>query len=349
MQGRSLADGRRTEVSIQGEQFWINGRPTCKGRTWNGHRIEGLLFNARLVQCIFDDLNPETRGLWAYSDTGVWDAERNTREFIAAMPEWRRCGLLAFTLNLQGGSPQGYSKEQPWHNSALTPDGDLRPDYMARLERILNRADELGMAVILGVFYFGQDERLKDEAAVVRAVDNTLDWLFDRGYRNVLIEINNECNVRKYEHEILKPDRVHELIERAKVRQRNGRRFLVSTSYGGRAVPRPNVVRCADFLLLHGNGVSDPQGIAKMVQETRRVEGYRPMPIIFNEDDHYDFDKPLNNMLAAVGEYASWGFFDFRRKGEGFEEGFQSVPVDWGVRSARKRGFFARVKEITGE
>ncbi len=87
---------------------------------------------------------------------------------------------------------------------------------MARLERILDRADELGMVAILGIFYFGQDQRLDDEAAVKRAVDNTVDWVFDRGYTNVLIEINNECNVR-YDHAILQPERVHELIEQVKI------------------------------------------------------------------------------------------------------------------------------------
>ncbi len=86
-----------TTVSISGEDFCINGEPTFKGRIWNGHRIEGLLPNSRMVQGIFDDLNPETVSRFAYPDTGKWDAERNTREFIAAMPEWRRHGLLAFT------------------------------------------------------------------------------------------------------------------------------------------------------------------------------------------------------------------------------------------------------------
>ena len=175
--------------------------------------VEGLLLNSRMVQGIFDDLNPETRPLWAYPDTGKWDAERNTREFLAAMPEWRRHGLLAFTINLQGGSPQGYSQNQPWHNSAIEADGALRADYLGRLERILNRADELGMVVILGYFYFGQDQRLTNEAAVLRAADNATDWLLDKGWRNVLVEINNECNVR-YDHELLKPGRVHELIQR---------------------------------------------------------------------------------------------------------------------------------------
>ncbi len=315
---------RKTVVTIQGEMFCINGQPTYQGRTWNGQKIEGLLLNSRMVQAIFDDLNPKTLPLWKYPDTNQWDPERNTREFIAAMPTWRRHGLLGMTLNLQGGSPQGYSREQPWHNSALQEDGSLRADYMHRLQRVLDRADELGMVVILGLFDFGQDERLKDEEAVKRGVDNALDWLFEHGYRNLLIEVNNECNVR-YDRDILKPPRVHELIERVQQRTRGSKRFLVGMSYGGGVVPKENVVRTSDFLLLHGNGVRDPARIAEMVRQTRQVPGYRPMPILFNEDDHFDFDKPKDNFTAAISAYASWGFFDYRMACEGFDEGFQRV------------------------
>ena len=337
---------RKTEVAIRGDAFLINGRPTYEGRTWQGKKIEGLLINSRMVQGIFDDLNPETVKKWAYPDTGKWDAERNTREFVAAMPEWRRHGLLSFTINLQGGSPQGYSREQPWHNSAITETGELRPEYMARLTRILDKADELGMVPILGIFYFGQDQRLKDEAAVKRALDNALDWLFDRGYRNVLIEVNNECNVR-YDHPILQPGRVHELIERVKARRRDGRRFLAGTSYGGGTIPRENVVRASDFLLIHGNGVSEPARIAEMVRKTRQVPGYRPMPILFNEDDHFDFDKPANNFLAAIGEYASWGYFDPGKSN--YRDGYQCPPVNWSISTPLKRAFFDKLKELTGQ
>jgi hypothetical protein len=339
---------RHTTVAIEGEKFLLNGKPTYAGRTWKGHKVEGLLFNSRMVQGIFDDLNPQTVPTWAYPDTARWDAARNTREFVAAMPQWRRHGLLAFTINLQGGSPQGYSREQPWHNSAITPEGELRPEYMQRLKLILDRADELGMAAILGIFYFGQDQRLSDEEAVKRAVDRAVDWVFDQGYRNVLIEVNNECNVR-YDHAILRPERVHELIERVKSRKRDGRRLLVSTSYGGGTIPKENVVRAADFLLLHGNGVSEPKRIAEMVRACRKVPGYRTMPILFNEDDHFDFDRPSNNMTAALSEYASWGYFDYRMKGEGFDDGYQSVPVNWKISSPRKKGFFNLLKEVTGE
>lgn len=338
---------RQTTVSIVGEDFLINGKLTYEGRTWKGRRIEGLLLNSRMVQATFDDRNSATRTNWAYPDTGKWDPERNTREFIAAMREWRRHGLLALTLNLQGGSPQGYSKGQPWHNSAINADGSLQADYMQRLERVLNEADRLGFAVILGLFYFGQDERLQDEKAVIRAVDESLGWLSARGYRNVLIEINNECNVR-YDHAILRPERVHELIERARRPRADGHRFLVSTSYGGGTIPGEKVVRTSDFLLLHGNGVAQPGKIADMVRRTRKMPGYTPKPILFNEDDHFDFDKPENNFVAALSERASWGYFDFRMKGEGFADGYQSVPVDWTIGSDRKRGFFRLLAEITG-
>ncbi|GAB3959527.1 hypothetical protein GCM10028805_55810 [Spirosoma harenae] len=300
-----------------------------------------------MVQGIFDDLNPETRTKWAYPDTKIWDPNRNTDEFIAAMPIWKEHGLLAFTINLQGGSPEGYSQSQPWINSAFNPNGSWNPAYWNRLKRILDKADELGMIAIVGLFYFGQDQYLTNEAAVINAVDNTVQWIGEAGYRNVLIEINNECNIR-YDHAILQPERVHELIQRVKATRLNGYRFLVSTSYGGGAIPQENVVREADFLLLHGNGVKEPNRIIEMVKQTRAVAGYRPMPIVFNEDDHFDFDKPTNNFQAATSAYASWGFFDYRMKDEGLADGYQSVPVNWQISSARKRSFFDLLKEITG-
>lgn len=331
---------RRTEVAIQADRFLINGRPTYPGRTYQGMKLEGLLMNSRTVQAIFDDANPETRVKWAYPDTGKWDPERNTREFLAALPEWRRHGLLAFTVNLQGGSPEGYSKAQPWDNTAINSDGSLKPAYMSRLSRILDRADELGMVVILGIFYFGQDQRVHDEPAIQRAVANTVHWLLDAGYRNVLLEIDNETNIAAYDHEILKPRRVHELIDAAKSIQKNGYRLLVGTSYGGGTPASSNVVKSSDFLLLHGNGPDNPARIRKMIETSRAAEGYRPMPVLINEDDHFRFADPDNHMMTALHQYVSWGYFD--------PEGYQCPPVTWSINTPRKREFFTRLKEVTG-
>lgn len=332
-----------TKVSIQGEKFFINGKPTFEGRTWKGFSVEGLLPNSRMVQGTFDDLNPETVSKWNYPDTGTWDAKRNTDEFIAAMPEWKKHGLLAFTVNFQGGSPEGYSKSQPWENSAFEADGSMRAAFAERMERIVKAADRQGMVVILGIFYFGQDERLADEDAVINAVDNTVAWIKKNGFTNVIVEVANECNNKSYGHSIIKPERMGELIQRIKTKAPE---LLVSTSFNGNTLPPDQIVKLSDFILLHGNGVHQPSRITEMVAQVRALPSYRPMPIVFNEDDHFDFDREENNFVAATKAYASWGYFDFRMKDEGFDEGYQSVPVNWGISSERKKGFFGKMKEI---
>ena len=82
----------------------------------------------------------------------------------------------------------------------------------------------------------------------------------------------------------LGPERIHELIELVHSHECEGYRLLVSTSYGGGRIPDSNVVRSADFLLLHGNSVGEPEEIAEIVRATRNVEGYSPMPILFSAD-----------------------------------------------------------------
>jgi hypothetical protein len=332
-----------TYISIRGDNFYINGKVTFQERLWNGISLEGLLPNSRMVQGVFDDLNPETIDKWKYPDTGEWDPERNTNEFIAAMPGWRKHGLMAFSINFQGGSPEGYSKSQPWENNAYESDGTLRPAYAARMERIIKQADQLGMVVILGMFYFGQDERLNGTEAVNAAADNVVDWIQTNNFTNIIIEVANECNNRKYDQEILKQDNIDRLILRIKEKAPE---LLVSTSFNGNTIPPDKIVKVADYILLHGNGVNKPSRIGEMVEQVRTLPSYHPMPIVFNEDDHFEFDQPENNFVAALKAHASWGFFDFRMEGEGFNDGYQSVPVNWSISSERKRGFFNKLQEI---
>lgn len=358
---QSAAEGRRTAVKIEGEAFHINGRPTYEGRTWQGHRIEGLLMNARVVNGIFDDLNPETAHLWNYPD-GPWDAYRNTDEFVAAMPAWRRHGLLCAVVNLQGGSPTGYGN-RGWRNSAIENDGSLRQDSMDRLKRIIDRADELGMVIMVGIFYFGQDHLLKDENAVKQAVINTVDWIADHGYANVLLEIANEYPAHFYRHDIIR-ERPEVLIELA--RQRAAQRHLclpVSVSSFAVRLPSQAVVDASDYILLHGNAIKDPNQMVENIQTLRSMAGTTPKPIVNNEDDSpwsprkldpgqqppgWDTEGITNNFMACVKHYVSWGYFDWRKDDEGFDDGFQSVPVNWQISSERKRIFFNLLAEITG-
>ena len=341
----------KTLVSIAGDRFLIDGKPTYEGRRWNGRSIEGLLFNSRMANAIINDENPATRGVWSYVDQ-AFTPERNTREFIAALPQYYAHGLRAVSINLQGGSPQGYSWNQPWQTSGFLPSGAVKADYLQRLDEVIGACDRTGMIIILGLFYWKQSQILSDEAAVRSAVSNVVDWLVGRRARNVLLEIGNEVDLA-YAHPIIEPARCHELIRLAQERSA-GRlntpqgRLLVSTSLVHAPRFGDNLMEVCDFLLLHGNRAHHPDTIRLQVLRNRTASAYRGQPIIYNEDDHFDFDKADNNMIAAIGEGASWGYFDYRETRERFEDGFQSLPVDWAISSTRKRSFFGLLKEITG-
>ncbi len=376
-----------TTVEIAGADWLIDGRPTFEGREWRGVRVAGLLLNSRMANGLFDDLNPLTRGLWAYPDTGLWDGERNTRELVATLPDYRARGLVAIGLNLQGAAPGGYyrwdpasvaallarieadnpgvsvadvwsglesPRSQPWDSGAFEPDGGLRPPFVSRAERVIAAADRLGMVVCLGLFYFGQDERLRDEAAVVAALDGACDWLLGLPHENVVVEVNNEADIPLYEHSVLTVDNVHTLIARAKSHRRGARRLLVGTSVSGRRAPTAAIVHESDFALLHGNGLDRPEAVPARVAETRALSTWRGQPVLFNEDDHFDFDRPRNNFAAALAAGAGWGYFDpgagagGRTAWGNYRDGYQNPPIDWRISTPRKRAFFAALARVTG-
>ncbi len=83
-----------------------------------------------------------------------------------------------------------------------------------------------------------------------------------------------------------------------------------------------------------------------MIESTRQAEGYRPMPVLINEDDHFRFEETENHLTTALGQYVSWGYFDPGKSD--YSDGYQCPPVNWGINTERKRQFFAKLKEITG-
>ncbi len=332
----------RMTVAIEGERFLIDGKPTYADVPNVNPRALGMLLNSRMVQALFDDENPQTRSLWRYPDGSEFDPDRNTEEFIAALPLYKAYGLIAFTINLQCGAPRRdqITGNQPWHVSGFYPDGSLKPSWLNRLKKVLDAAERLRMVVILGLFYFGQDQRLQDEEAVKRAVVNAVDWLLQQGYRHVLLEIANECDHRGYDHAIIRPPRVVELVRLAK--ERSSGQLLVSVSFCGGSIPPDEVLRAVDFVLVHGNGQT-PERIREMVRTIRsKLHSWgTPKPIVFNEDG-----VDLRNMEAALNEGASWGYFDAGRNN--YRNGFQSPPTNWLINTPAKRAFFRKVAEWVG-
>ncbi len=335
------------QISIRDGAFLFDGKLTYS--TIPGARPEafGRLMNTRMAQATFFDENPETNGAFTYPDGTPYDPDRQTNEFVAALPEYRRHGVIAVGVNLQGGCPYPHTALTPelttllkkMENSAFTSAGALKWAHSRRLERIVAAADALGMVVIVGLFYFGQNSRLRDEAAVRRAIAELTEFILGLGHGNVLIEVNNECDIVRfgtaYVHPILQPAHVHESIQFAKKVSKG--RLLVTTSYVGGSIPSDAVIDASDYILLHGNR-QDADGIRKMVATTRAKTS---KPIVFNEDS-----TKMENSKAAWDVGTSWGYYD--QGSNNYHDGFQCPPASWAIDTANKKAFFDTVARLVG-
>jgi hypothetical protein len=350
-----------TSVSIDGTSFLLNSRPTYEGRSYKGRSIEGLLFNSRMVQAIFDDLNPATSKLWAYPDTGTWDADRNTNDFCNHLADYRACGLLAVTVGLQGGGSL-FTKDiyDSYINSAFDPDGSFRPTYFDRLLRVISSADEAGMIVIVNYFYIKQVVLIPDDNTILDITARTSEWLLNTGYDNIIVDVVNEAGNR-FKRPLFGPDGIHQLIDCVKATTVDGRRLLVGASTGGgNELPQGKWLATEDFSMPHGNGCT-PERLAAKLGRLRTCDEYtaHPRPILINEDGTI-----LDNLEIAIEKYASWGFYaqgygsdysdlsnnwKMQPRETKFEDlsGFQTVPVNWAINTPEKKRFFERLKLIT--
>ncbi|MDZ7384760.1 MAG: PKD domain-containing protein [candidate division KSB1 bacterium] len=162
----------------------------------------------------------------------LWD-EETTARFLEALPEYKRHGVNTVGINLQGGHP-GFERDPStgkWYsNSAFNSDGSLKPEYMGRLRRILERTKELDMVVNVGYFYQRQCRKAAltqgldrdhwdSDQAIYRAVREATAWL--RPYRHVFLDIVNEFGHSGYQYPEVFPDRAavsqEVLIAKAKV------------------------------------------------------------------------------------------------------------------------------------
>jgi CubicO group peptidase (beta-lactamase class C family) len=270
----------QTQISIDGKRWLINGEVTYPGAP-----AEGRLMNVRMVNCTFEDRNR--------SD---FDPDANTAQFLKVLPDYAAAGVRAFTLNLQGGMP-GYEGAL---NSAIEPDGSLRPEYLARVGRVIEACDRLGVVVILGCYYQRQDQVLRDEDAVRRGVVEVCKWIQRQGYTNVVLEIANEYWHGGFDHRILRSDDGEaELIGLAK---QTAPGLLVSASGLGGGRTDDKVALAADFLLIHFN--STP---VEDIPERFAVLAKYGKPIVCNEDDKTG-DEAALAAATSVAAGGSWGF-----------------------------------------
>jgi len=276
--------GGETRINLDGTRWTINGEVTYPGTP-----AQGLLMNVRMVNCIFEDRNPETC-------PAGFDSEANTQVFIARLPDYVRAGVRAFTVCLQGGLP-GYEGAL---NSAFAPDGSLRKEYLDRAARVIEACDSVGAVVILGCYYQRQDQVLRDADAVRAGVRNVARWVGEKGYTNVLLEVANEYPHTGFDHDVIRtPAGLATLIQAAK---ETNPLLLVSASGYGDGTLHDEVCRASDFLLIHFNG-TPVEEIAERVEALRKYG----KPIVCNEDDKVGVEG-AKSAEASVKAGCSWGF-----------------------------------------
>lgn len=279
--GQPVAYTARTRLSLDGPRFRLNG-----GLTYAGQPAEGRLLNVRMVNSVFED---ETRP--------SFDPDRNTAEFVGRLQEYVGQGARAFTVSLQGGYP-GYEGAR---NSGFRPDGTLDADYLSRVARVIERADALGAVVILSLFYQRQDQVLRNEQAVRAGVLKAVDWVKQRGYRNIILEIANEYGHSGFNHAVLRSDAgVAGLIQLA--RQRHPA-LPVSASTRGNARTTPRVAAASSVILVHFNQLGTSE-IQSRVRALRTA--YPNKPIVCNEDDRTG-SAAATALSASVESGASYG------------------------------------------
>ena len=315
-----------TVLTIQGEDFFINGIKTYAEIKGSRSEAQGLLMNARFIQGVFDDKAAPER----FNRFGrTFCPERNTDYLIKALPQWHRYGLRAFTVGFQGGGPCFTLSNDTIENNPFGEEGTtLDPAYRARMHRLILAADQLGMAVIVSFFYPGQVGRIRDGRAVMNAVKTASRFLRDGGYTNVIIEICNEMDVDKSHPIIHQPEGMAVLMEMA--REESGGMPVGCSGGGGSCFEE--VTRASDVILIHGNGCSR-QGYYNLVERVRRQNPGRP--IVCNEDS-----QAIGQMKVSFGTHTSWGYYNNLTK--------QEPPADWSVLPGEDLFFAHRMAQGIG-
>jgi hypothetical protein len=319
----------KTSLAISGERFLINAQPVYGEIEGSRPEVHGLLMNARFIQGIFDDAFDRSR--YARWGRREFDPDVNTDELIAALPAWYAHGLRAFTVGFQGGGPCFTTDLESIDNNPFGEDGRrLDGRYAERMDRLLRAADDLGMAVIVSLFYASQALRLRDGRAVRNAVTRASGFLREGGYENVIIEIANEQNVGPFRKHplICTEDGMVTLMDQA--RKESGHLPVGCSSYG-RCI-KAAIAAASDVVLFHGNGCTR-QVLHNLIGQCRELAPGRPL--VCNEDS-----QAIGQLTVTFAAGASWGYYNNMTK--------QEPPTDWRILPGEDTFFAYRMAEGLG-
>jgi hypothetical protein len=172
-------------------------------------------------------------------------SDADAKELIDNLDIFKSYGVNTISVFFMGsrfGDVKGYR-----------PDASLDPVYAARMAQIIEEADRRGMIILVGCLYWSNSRAKKDfgnwkQEHADKAVANTVRWLKQHNYRNVLVDPDNEGMASR-----AKGWSIKKMIDAA---QKVDSSFVVG--YNNRAAPPDN----ADILLHH----SPKDGVRAYIQ-----------------------------------------------------------------------------------
>ena len=313
MYAGEMATGSMLGPRYKPERFYVrrggNWVETYSGGPYRG-AAKGKLMMIRLAQGVFADER---------LSEAPFDPDENTDSVIAALDEYRRYGVLAIGVGLQGADP-GYAEERNGIArssaaadgpagaliSAFDRDGELKADWMKRLDRLLRAADKLGMFVCLTYFSPNQDEALSGPEAIVAAARNATRWLIENNHRNVLINVADGWDLERdaWDHVRFIPRNIAPLVLEIRD-QFNGSAFSLPIGASTAAtLSYPNsLARLCDVVMLRGAGFT----AAEKGRQAKRLISYdRPVWMV---GDAPAGEVDLSASARALFDNGSgWGF-----------------------------------------
>ena len=276
---------------------------------------QGKLMNVRLANALFLDE-------WMHER--IFDPEFNTDAVIQALDFYKNHGVLMINVSLQGAQA-GYDKSingidrdtayrlgpaRGAYVSAFRPDGSLKPDWLARLERLLRAADQRGMFVNLSYFYHGQSGLFQSTGAIHTAAATITAWLIAHEFRNVIVDVANEYDLPGPQWGEYIPQNIIPLIDEVRQCFKHSNFVLpIGTSSDGHMRYPQSLQGQVDVLLIHGDG-RDPQEKGRRVAELKNAG----RPVLMTEDDN----GRATTLEHLAGDLASCDIFFHGAEGWGY-------------------------------
>ena len=177
------------------------------------------------------------------------------------------------------------------------------------------------MVIIVQYFYLDQLWRIfRSNRDIERAADAATDWILDRGYTNVILDVANEndfcgraawdacgeggvalcCKQHKFTLLHWPPHGNHHvLLQRIRSRAHaRGKTLPISASYCGGHTPHSDDLPHVDFINVHGNNLWQPQYACRqghagcamlgmLIDIVRNLRTFKshPKPVLVSEDD----------------------------------------------------------------